>query len=228
MALIFFKDYADVEIPKRSATPIVERTLVPFSVTARLNLQQDRFSSQFAQDTINDYLRAYKFVNPVGLPIRTWGLDTSDTNLLMVPNVVEAKTDVKTTPTPPMPEAQMDKRGKFLAYAMRSFRENMTVNTVVYDDYTFEVRLIVDCQDSMPVDEALVEFLYNPFALTLFMDIELGSISPACIQELYNKLSSAFNSDFHAIDFFEDIGESAIEGHTRLLDWAQSLINFVK
>lgn len=220
MSLIFFKDYADVATA--SAT---ERKLVPSTVIGRLNLQTDRYSAQFPQADIQRHLATYRFVNASGIPIRKWGLDPTDTNLLLVPKATEVSTAITGAPTPAIPSAQIDKRGAFLGFAMKSLREHMD-GIVVYDDYTIEVAISVAHENT--TDDVYAEFVYDRSALLLEITIELGSISPTCIANLFGKLSEAYGADYDVVDFFEDIDESGIEGRMRIEGWAQSLVDFVR
>lgn len=220
MALIFFKDYADVKSSKDT-----KRLTVPTSVVGRLSLLQQMYSNFFPKDEIQSFETAYTLTG-TGLPYKTWGLDQNDTILVGVPNVSVASSATTSDPNP-IPSAEIDKRGKFLGFATSSLKSLMTQYIHTYEDFVVELDLTVGTKnDNDDIDTA--EFLYKSAQQTLSITIEFNRLSKQALRNLKALIVDNFNQDYDAIDFFEDIGLSGIEGQQILLEWVDSLIDFVK
>jgi hypothetical protein len=220
MALIFFKDYADVK-----SSSDTKRLLVPTSVVGRLSLLQQMYSNFFPKDEIQSFETTYT-LSGTSLPYKKWGLDQNDTILVGVPKVPVASSAITSDPNP-IPSAEVDKRGKFLGFATSSLKSLMTQYIHTYEDFVVELDLTVGTKnDNDDIDTA--EFLYKSAQQTLSITIEFNRLSKQALQNLKALIVDTFNQDYDAIDFFDDIGLSGIEGQQILLEWVDSLIDFVK
>ena len=220
MAIIGFYEYADIKIPSGITT-----VLVPTTIKARLSLETMTFSNLFPQTKIQQLITHYDLRNANPTAKSEWGLSSKEILLQAIPKISRPTATLGSSY--PIDIAELKKRKLFLGFAANSLRDIMSQNINVYDPHTIELYFDISTDnDTDGINDSI--FKFNSVSNELVIEVEFNKLSLQSVMNLRATIADDFNVNYDAIDFFEDIGLSGIEGQQILLEWVDSLIDFVK